>query len=83
MRVCVFPRPTNVTLPGGEEYTFCVGKEKSAIKFSVAGAFAKFMNANGVKHGFYYSLTNNYYMNVRGKVANGDSGWLPGKASAE
>lgn len=36
--------------------------------------------ANNVKYGFYYSLTNNFYMNVAEKVAKGDSGWLPGMA---
>eukprot|EP01043_Picozoa_sp_COSAG02_P007807 COSAG02_NODE_240_length_27672_cov_67.291445_14_plen_54_part_00 len=41
------------------------------------------MAASGVKIGFYYSLTNNFYMNVAGKVAKGSDGWLPGMAVSE
>eukprot|EP00036_Acanthoecidae_sp_10tr_P006180 CAMPEP_0182943884 /NCGR_PEP_ID=MMETSP0105_2-20130417/53104_1 /TAXON_ID=81532 ORGANISM="Acanthoeca-like sp., Strain 10tr" /NCGR_SAMPLE_ID=MMETSP0105_2 /ASSEMBLY_ACC=CAM_ASM_000205 /LENGTH=436 /DNA_ID=CAMNT_0025083771 /DNA_START=45 /DNA_END=1352 /DNA_ORIENTATION=+ len=72
--------PTQVKLPGGAEYEFCVGKEKSAIKSNVAADFATAMRAAGIRYGFYYSLTNNYYMNVLGKVARGSDGWLPGMA---
>ena len=32
--------------------------------------------------GFYYSLTNNYFLNVAAKIAKGQEGWLPGMAKA-
>ena len=35
----------------------------------------------GIHIGFYYSLTNNFYLNVAGKVAKGANGWLPGMAA--
>jgi hypothetical protein len=38
------------------------------------------MSAGGVAIGFYYSLTNNFFLNVAGKVAKGSDGWLPGMA---
>ena len=49
-------------------------------RYDLIGNFAKAMAASGVKIGFYYSLTNNFYMNVAGKVAKGSDGWLPGMA---
>ena len=41
------------------------------------------MAAGGVNIGFYYSLTNNFFLNVAGKVAKGADGWLPGMAVSE
>jgi len=38
------------------------------------------MRAQDMEIGFYYSLTNNFFMNVGGKVARGQQGWLPGMA---
>jgi len=57
--------PTKVPLPDGSEYTYCVGKKASAIKIDVLAEFSKSMAAHGIGHGFYYSLTNNFYLNVR------------------
>ena len=72
--------PTQVKLPDNVEYTYCVGKKDSAVKFDLIKEYAKAMRANNMAIGFYYSLTNNYFMNVGGKVARGESGWLPGMA---
>lgn len=72
--------PTKVTLPDGSPYTYCVGKEGSSVKTNLIADFASVMRAAGVDIGFYYSLTNNFYMNVLGKVARGPAGWLPGMA---
>ena len=51
-----------------------------ACRYDLIGNFAKAMAAGGVNIGFYYSLTNNFFMNVAGKVAKGSDGWLPGMA---
>ncbi len=110
--------PTDTKLPNGSPYDYCVGKERSAVKYvsedgaqrpsvravrdvpsgaltwlkfidcgigctcryDLIGNFAKSMAEGGVKIGFYYSLTNNFFMNVVGKVAKGSEGWLPGMA---
>jgi alpha-L-fucosidase len=72
--------PTAVKLPGGAEYTYCVGKAKSSVKFDLIKEYVQAMRSEEMEVGFYYSLTNNYFMNVRGKVANGARGWLPGMA---
>lgn len=71
--------PTKTTLPDGSPYAYAVGKEKSAIKFDLVAEFRKVMSAAGVDIGFYYSLTNNFYLNVFGKVAKGSQGLLPGQ----
>ena len=33
--------PTDTILPDGSPYDYCVGKERSAIKFDLIGEFAK------------------------------------------
>ena len=43
--------PTQTLLPGGVEYTFCVGKNASAIKINVAAEFAAAMQKQGFTHG--------------------------------
>ena len=50
------------------------------MKFDLIKEYAKAMRAENMSIGFYYSLTNNFFMNVGGKVARGESGWLPGMA---
>jgi hypothetical protein len=60
-------------------YTYTVGRKQSAIAIDVVGAFAKEMKSNGIGCGFYYSLTNNFYLNVEGKVANEGTGLLKGQ----
>ena len=56
--------PTQVPLPTGDPYTYCVGKPASAIKHDVLAQFVQSANKARVGHGFYYSLTNNFYLNV-------------------
>jgi len=56
--------PTKVPLPDGRPYTYCVGKNESAIKHDILADFSKTMQKYGIGHGFYYSLTNNFYLNV-------------------
>merc|ERR1719265_729420 len=56
--------PTRTPLPDGREYTYCVGKNASAIKRDVLKDFSDTMQQHGIGHGFYYSLTNNFYLNV-------------------
>lgn len=70
--------PTHTPLPDGREYTYCVGKEASAIKHDVLKEFSDTMQQNGIGHGFYYSLTNNFYLNVRSHQAQNGS-VLPGQ----
>jgi alpha-L-fucosidase len=53
--------PTKTTLPGGTPYGFHVGPELNVLQ-----QFAAATEAAGIGHGFYYSLTNNFYLNVFG-----------------
>jgi alpha-L-fucosidase len=53
--------PTNVTLPNGQgPYTYHVNSTYGNL-FS---DFAQTMQANGIGHGAYFSLTNNFYANA-------------------
>jgi alpha-L-fucosidase len=54
--------PTKVPLPDGSPYEFGVGKSKSAIQADVLGMFSASMEKANIAHGFYYSLTNNFYL---------------------
>ena len=72
--------PTNTKLPDGSDYDYCVGKARSSIKYDLLGRFVQEMRQAQIDVGFYYSLTNNYYLNVKGIVAKGAAGWLPGMA---
>lgn len=56
--------PTKVKLPKDAEYDYCVNKSRSALKVDLLGEFVKSMDKFGIGHGFYYSLTNNFYLNV-------------------
>ena len=40
-----------MTLPDGSPYTYCVGKEKSAIKYDILAEFSRVMQANNLGHG--------------------------------
>lgn len=71
--------PTNVTLPAGEEYSYAVGKSKSAIKIDILKSFQNSMNNANITHGFYYSLTNNFYLNVDSHQAHHSPKTLPGQ----
>jgi len=70
--------PTKVLLPSGKEYTYCVGKEKSAIKTDVLAQFSNSMSKAGIGHGFYYSLTNNFYLDVHSHFVQNHT-LLPGQ----
>lgn len=41
--------PTKVPLPDGSPYTYCVGKDASAIKVDVLAEFSKSMASHGTK----------------------------------
>lgn len=58
--------PTHTSLPDGTPYPYCVGRDRSYIKDDVLALFQKAMTEVGIKHGFYYSLKNNFYLNVQG-----------------
>jgi alpha-L-fucosidase len=73
--------PTNVTFADGSPYTYCVGKEGSAIKEDVLALFSASMAKANITHGFYYSFTNNFYMNVRSHVAGHSKVVLPGQVN--
>lgn len=51
--------PTNVTLPDGRPYGYNVNSSLNVLK-----EFTDAMNKRGKGHGFYYSLTNNFYLNL-------------------
>ena len=70
---------TNTTLPSGAPYEYHVGSASAAIKRDILLEFANTMKANGLKHGFYYSLTNNFYLNVRSHKANASPTLAPGQ----
>lgn len=53
--------PTNVLLPSGAPYFYNVNSTLNVVQ-----QFAETMSAAGIAHGFYYSLTNNFYLNVYG-----------------
>ena len=64
---------TSTRLPGGAPYTYHVPPELNVLQ-----QFSEAMEAAGLGHGFYYSLTNNFFLNVRGHyVQNGTL--LPGQ----
>lgn len=52
---------TSTTLPSGERYSYHVPPELNVLQ-----QFTDAMEAEGLGHGFYYSLTNNMYLNVYG-----------------
>ena len=55
---------TNTTLPDGSPYRYHVPDHLPVLEQFVAAT-----QAAGIGHGFYYSLTNNYYLNVLGHNA--------------
>jgi len=70
--------PTKTRLPDGSEFTYCVGKERSAIKRDVIREFSDTMRQHGIGYGYYYSLGSNFHFDVKGmKVQN--SSLLPGQ----
>lgn len=56
--------PSKVQLPSGATYGYSVGAE-GGFGRDVLKEFSDSMTKAGFGHGFYYSLTNNFYLNVR------------------
>jgi len=71
--------PTDVTLPDGSPYQYSVGVENvSSYSGNLLEEFVDSMRRAGIGHGFYYSLTNNFYLNVQGHFVQ-NSTLLPGQ----
>ena len=70
--------PTQVTLPNGDDYTYCVGKENSSYDGDLLAKFTESMDRAGIGHGFYYSLTNNFFLDVQSHSVQ-NSTLLPGQ----
>merc|ERR1712166_1601456 len=72
--------PTKTTLPDGSPYGYDVGAP-GALGRDVVKEFRDSMRAVGIAPGYYYSLKDNFYLNVhsQGAVA-GSSTFLPGMA---
>ena len=64
--------PKTTTLPNGSAYTY-------HAKDDVAAIFAEEMTNAGLGHGFYYSLTNNFYLNTFGHNVQPASTLQPGQ----
>lgn len=65
--------PTSSQLPNGDPYSY-----HTPAALDVLQQFTSAMGAAGLGHGFYYSLTNNFYLNVAGhRVMSGPL--LPGQ----
>ena len=62
--------PTKTLLPDGSPYSYCVGTDKSYVKGDVLQMFQESMTKANIRHGFYYSLTNNFFLNVLHHQAN-------------
>ena len=74
--------PTKTTLPNGKPYGYNVGRPKvSYIQDDVLALFSNAMSARGIRHGFYYSLTNNWYLNVAAHAAGARADPLPGQVN--
>ena len=73
--------PSKTTLPNGTTYPYSVGRERSFIKGDVLAQFTASMSARGIGHGFYYSLTNNFFLNVISHQAGASKTLLPGQVN--
>lgn len=71
--------PSNVTTPDGVPYWYSVGREASAYKGDVVAQFAASCAKAGLGHGFYYSLKDNYALNVPGSGVPSPNKPLPGQ----
>ena len=67
---------TKVTLPDGSPYRYHVPS-----KYPVLKDFVATMQGAGLGYGFYYSLTNNFYVNAAAHVVRPPSTLLPGQAN--
>ena len=68
--------PPTTTLPDGSPYTYHVPSNMNVLEI-----FSTTMAAAGLGSGFYYSLTNNFYMNTLGHSTRPPSTLLPGQAN--
>ena len=66
--------PTNTTLPDGSPYAYHVPESQNVL-----AEFSSAMRAAEIGHGFYYSLTNNFFLNVRGHQVQPPDKILPGQ----
>lgn len=71
--------PSNVTIPSGAQYPYSVGRSDSAYHGDVVAQFVASTKAAGLGHGFYYSLKDNYYLNVPGGGMPANGSVLPGQ----
>lgn len=69
--------PNNVTLPNGTLYPYHVNTD---LYGDVIQQFSDTLAANNIGHGFYYSLTNNFYLNVLHHYVQNTT-LLPGQVS--
>ena len=67
---------TKTTLPDGTPYRYHVPDE-----YLVVDEFVKEMKNAGLGYGFYYSLTNNFYLNEFGHNVRPSNTLLPGQAN--
>jgi alpha-L-fucosidase len=67
--------PSNVSLPDGRRYPYRVVE---SLYGDVLGRFVASTSARGIGHGFYYSLTNNFFLDVGGHVVQNKT-LLPGQ----
>ena len=69
--------PSNSKLPDGTRYPYRVPDDLNVLK-----QFQESMEERGIGHGFYYSLTNNFFLNVHSHVAgNASEPPLPGQVN--
>ena len=69
--------PTRVFLPDGSPYRYDVSN--TIHKRNIVREFSEEMSNAGLGHGFYYSLTTNFYLNVKQHFVNGSKHILPGQ----
>jgi hypothetical protein len=67
---------TKTTLPDGREYPYHVSDEHA-----IAQQFVAATSAAGIGRGFYYSLTNNFFLNARDHTVQPPSTLLPGQVN--
>ena len=68
--------PTKVQLPNGAPYTYHVRDDLNVLQ-----QFVDALGAAGIGHGFYFSLTNNFYLNTFGHNTRPPATLLPGQAN--
>jgi hypothetical protein len=70
--------PTNVTIKTADGHTVPYTYHVNVSAYGdILRQFTDTMSANGIGHGFYYSLTNNFYLNVHSHQVQPSSTLLP------